>query len=419
MILAVSIVYFLYILIKIYVSVMQAGFILKAKDQKPVLMMPSKFVKAARYGAKKEKISIVETIAEYVLFIFWIGYGLGWLDRSLQIENTVLKSVLFVDIFVAINYLVFLPFEVYKKFVLDEEFGFNRSTLKLFIVDQIKSAAIFLIFGSLVIAGVSYIMIGFEHWWIVGFLFIFGIVVLINAVYPTIIAPIFNKFTPLENEELKEEIEALLKKCGFDSKGVYVIDASKRDNRLNAYFGGLGKTKRVVLFDTLIKKLSKDELLAVLGHELGHFVHKDLLKNIFLMGTMLFALFFIFANLPQELYAQIGVSNGPYATIALFLLLSPVFFFFVMPLISLVSRKNEYAADRYSSEVTSAVSLRNALMKLVDENSHFPLSHPIYIFFYYSHPPILDRLKALGFNEDSSQSFSEALKERSFKEIED
>ncbi|SMC09816.1 M48 family metallopeptidase [Nitratiruptor tergarcus] len=408
--LGVSILYGLYILIKIYISVMQAGFVAKAKDGKPVLMMPSKFFKAGRYAFKKEKIAIIESFVEYILFIFWMGFGLRWLDNVIDIDDPLIKSVVFIDLFFAINYIITLPFDIYQKFVLDEEFGFNKSTISLFIKDQLKIALLFLIFGSLIIYIVSWIIANVTNWWIWGFLFIFGVIILVNALYPTLIAPMFNKFKPLEDEELKKDIEELMQKSGFKANGVYVVDSSKRDTRLNAYFGGLGKTKRVVLFDTLVEKLSKNELLAVLGHELGHFKHKDIYKNILMMGVMFFALFYIFANLPTSLYQQAGIpADAPYSIIAMFLLLSPVFFFFFMPLINFVSRKNEFAADRYGSELGGRGNLRNALLKLVEENSHFPLSHPLYIFFYYSHPPILERLKALGFEEESEAN--EALKE--------
>ena len=409
--LGVSILYGIYILVKIYVSVMQAGFIAKAKNGKAVLMLPSKFFKAGRYSFKKERIAIVEALVEYILFIFWMGGGLKWLDSMIQIDDILLKSVVYIDLFFIINYIVTLPFDIYQKFVLDEEFGFNTSTYTLFIKDQLKLAALFLIFGSLIVYVVSWIIVNVAHWWIWGFMFIFGVIILINAIYPTLIAPMFNKFTPLQDEELKKDIEDLMQKSGFEAKGVYVVDSSKRDTRLNAYFGGLGKSKRVVLFDTLLDKLSKNELLAVLGHELGHFKHKDIFKNIFMLGVMFFALFYIFANIPVSLYEKIGIpANAPYSIIALFLLLSPVFFFFFMPLVNFVSRRNEYAADRYGSEMGGKANLRNALLKLVEENSHFPLSHPLYIFFYYSHPPILERLKALGFEEESEAD--EAMKER-------
>ena len=407
----VSLLYGIYIFVKLYVSFMQAGFVAKAKNGKAVLMLPSKFFKAGRYSFKKEKIAIVETFVEYLLFIFWMGFGLRWLESVVNIEDPLIKSVVYVDLFLAINYLITLPFDIYQKFVLDEEFGFNKSTIKLFIFDQIKIAALFLIFGSLIVYVVSWIILNVEQWWLWGFLFVFGVIVLINMLYPTLIAPMFNKFTPLEDEELKKDIEELLQKSGFSANGVYVIDSSKRDTRLNAYFGGLGKSKRVVLFDTLLKKLSKKELLAVLGHELGHFKHKDIYKNIFMLGVLFFALFYIFANLPASLYEAVRVdANQPYSIITMFLLLSPMFFFFFMPLVNFVSRRNEYAADRYGSELGGKANLRNALLKLVEENSSFPLSHPLYIFFYHSHPPILERLKALGFEEESEAD--EALKER-------
>ncbi len=408
--LGVSILYGIYILMKIYISVMQAGFIAKAKDGKPVLMLPSKFFKSGRYSLKKERIVIAEAFVEYILFIFWMGVGLHWLEAKIDVDNMLLKSVLFIDIFFAVNYIVTLPFTIYQKFVLDEEFGFNTSTISLFIKDQLKMALLFLVFGSLIVYIISWIILHVHNWWIWGFVFIFGVIILINAIYPTIIAPMFNKFTPLEDEDLKKDIEELMQKSGFSANGIYVMDSSKRDTRLNAYFGGLGKTKRVVLFDTLLKKLSKSELLAVLGHELGHFKHKDLYKNIVMLGVMFFALFYIFANLPASLYEQIGIDpKAPYSVIAIFLLLSPVFFFFFMPLINFVSRKNEYAADRYGAQMGGKANLRNALLKLVEENSHFPLSHPLYIFFYYSHPPILERLKALGFEEQSEAK--EAMRE--------
>ncbi len=409
--LAVSILYGIYVLLKAYILTMQIGFVAKAKNQKPILMLPSKFFKAGRYTIKKERLALVELFVEYILFLFWMGGGLRWLDNALEIQDPLIKSVVFVDTFILINYLVTLPFEIYEKFVLDEEFGFNRSTLSLFIQDKLKVALLFLTLGSGIIYLISWIILNVPNWWFWGFLFIFGVILLLNLIYPTLIAPLFNKFKPLEDEELKKDISTLLEKSGFKAEGVYVVDSSKRDSRLNAYFGGLGKTKRVVLFDTLVEKLSKSELLAVLGHELGHFKHKDILKNILMMGVMFFALFYIFANLPKSLYEQIGIpANAPYSVISLFLLLSPPFFFFFMPLINFVSRSNEYNADKYGAEVGGRGNLRNALLKLVEENSSFPFSHPLYIFFFYSHPPILERLKALGFEEESKE-FKEALKD--------
>jgi len=269
-------------------------------------------------------------------------------------------------------------------------------TPKLYIQDTIKSGVLFLIFGSAVIAGLSLIIKSSDSWWIWGFVFIFTIIILINILAPYFMM-LFNKFEPLKDEILKEKIENLLDLVGFKSSGVFSSDASKRDNRLNAYFGGLGGSKRVVLFDTLIEKLSHNELLAVLGHELGHAKNGDIYKNIGIMGLVMFIFFAIFGNLPEELFLQLHLNKEPYAIILVFMMFSPILSFFLMPLISAMSRHNEYAADEFGSNLSSKEDLINALLKLANENKSFPLSHPIYIFFFYSHPPLIERLKELGY----------------------
>jgi STE24 endopeptidase len=225
--------------------------------------------------------------------------------------------------------------------------------------------------------------------------------------YPAFRATFFDKLTPLSDEDLDEKIKELMEKTGFVSSGVFVSDASKRDARLNAYFGGFGKAKRVVLFDTLIEKLTTKELLAVLGHELGHFAHGDIYKNIGLVGFMLFAMFGIFGNLPEGLYLEMGLSSEPYVVMILLMLFMPVLGFVMMPIMGIVSRHNEYAADKMGSELggpSGAIELANALRKLVTENKSFPLSHPLYIFFHYTHPPVIERLKELGVDIDDTQS---------------
>ncbi len=403
MVFTIGVIYFLYVLFKIYISVMEIGYISKAKNQTAVILKPSSYFKAARYKISNERVDIVSTLVEYFLFLFWMGYGLNWLDNLINIKDIALKTVVFIDIFIIINYLVTLPFSIYKTFVLDKKFGFSNMTVKLFITDTIKSGILFLIFGSLIIWIIAKIMLLFSNWWIWGFLFLFAVVIFINMIYPTFIAPIFNKFTILEDEDLRESIEKLMQKAGLKSEGVYTIDASKRDNRLNAYFGGLGKSKRVVLYDTLIKKLDKKELLSVLGHELGHFKHKDIYKNIFVTGMMLFVMFAIFGNLPQSVFDAFNVPPTPYGVIAIFLLLSPIVMFMLLPLIGLVSRKNEFEADEYGAQSGSKRDLATALMKLAEENKSFPRSHPLYIFFYYTHPPLIERLKKLGYDFENEE----------------
>ena len=393
-------IYSLYVLITIYVSVMQIGYINQIKRKTPVLLTARDFLKAGNYAVAKEKLSIVNVFVEYLVFILWIAFGISWLHSVfLTTSNEAVMNIEIVMSFVIINSLISLPFSYYEKFVIDEEFGFNKSTLGQWIKDTVISFVTTLLIGSLVVWGIYAIIKNFALWWLWSFLFIFAIVILINMLYPTFRAMFFDKLTPLEDEELDSEIKRLMDATGFVSSGVFVSDASKRDGRLNAYFGGFGKSKRVVLFDTLLEKLTTKELLAVLGHELGHFAHGDVFKNIALVGGMLFVMFAIFGNLPDSLYLEMGIAKEPYVIMILVMLFMPVLGFIMMPIMGIVSRKNEYAADRMGSELGGAageIELANALQKLVEENKSFPLSHPLYIFFHYTHPPVIERLKELG-----------------------
>ena len=378
---------------------MQIGFVNQAKRKSPVLLGASEFLQAGNYSVAKEKMSILSSFVDYLLFISWLGFGISFLSKNISFENEALLNIAIVMSFVVINSFISLPFSYYEKFVLDEKFGFNKSTMAQYIKDTLIAFVMTLLIGSLVVFGIYEIITNFTYWWLWSFVFIFVIVVLINMLFPTFRALFFDKLTPLDNAELNNEIKILMDKTGFVSSGVFISDASKRDARLNAYFGGLGKSKRVVLFDTLIEKLTTKELLAVLGHELGHFAHGDIYKNIALVGGMLFAMFAIFGNLPESLYLEMGVSQSPSMMMILLLLCMPVLSFIMMPIMGVVSRHNEYAADKTASELGGAaggIELANALKKLVSENKSFPLSHPLYIFFHYTHPPVIERLKALG-----------------------
>ena len=399
----------LYFIFNTYTSFMQIGFIKNAKNLKPIILDSSKYQEAANYSIEKEKLAICSSFYDFILFILWIGFGLSFLDSLVQIESFWLKAVVFVDLFIVINWILTLPFELYSTFKLNKKYGFSNMTPALFIKDTIKTGILFLVFGSLVIAGISFIINSFSSWWIWGFAFIFAVIILINMLYPVIRDKMFDKFEKLKDKELEAKIENLLNEVGFKSSGVFSVDASKRDNRLNAYFGGLGATKRVVLFDTLVEKLTHNELLAVLGHELGHFKNGDILKNIGIMGVVMFVFFAIFGNLPDELFLGLSLNNEPYAIIAVFMIFSPILSFFLMPLISMISRHNEYAADEFGSNLSTKEDLVSALLKLANENKSFPLSHPMYIFFYYSHPPLVERFKELGYDVHN-MDFKSALK---------
>jgi len=398
--------YLLYLVIKMYAAFMEIGFVLKARTLKAIILSPSNYAKAADYKIASQKLSIVSTLFDFVLFFGWITFGLAFLDARLTIENEALRSVLFVMSFVTVNYLLSFPFDLYQTFGLDKKFGFSTIDVKTFVLDQIKAALMFVLFGGIFFWAMSAIIMAYTYWWFYGFLFSFAVILFINMIYPIVIVPLFNKLTPLEDESLQSSIEALLKQAGLKSSGVFSLDASKRDNRLNAYFGGLGRSKRVVLFDTLIAKLEKHELLAVLGHELGHFKHKDILKNIVSSALMLLLMFALFGNLPQELFDALHVNKSAGVVMVLFLILSPLVSFVLMPLFGLLSRYNEYRADEYGSECESREALASALVKLADENKSFPLSHPLTIALYFTHPPLTERLKKLGMSFDEGEALA-------------
>ena len=391
-------VYTLYIIIRLYVSVMQIGYINQIKRKGAVLMGEREYLDAANYAVAKEKLGMMETFVEYGLFLIWIGGMMAWLDSALVAQSPLTQTIIAVMGLIVINGLVMLPFGWIAKFKIDAKYGFNRSSTAQFVKDTFISTLLTLVIGSFMVWIVSMIITSSELWWLWSFTFIMAVVIAINMFFPTIRALFFDKVTPLEDPALREQIEALMAKTGFISSGVFISDASKRDARLNAYFGGLGKSKRVVLFDTLIQKLSPSELIAVLGHELGHFAHGDLYKNIAIVGAMLFGMFALFGNLPETLYMELGVSQSPHIIMMLFILLLPVVSFVMMPLMGLMSRHNEYEADRTGAELGGAEHLVNALKKLVAENKSFPLSHPLYRFFHTTHPPVVDRLRALGYD---------------------
>ena len=395
--------YCFYFFFTIYTSFMQIGFVKDSMKKRAVILNTKKYHEAANYSIDKEKLAIISSFFDFIIFIFWLGFGLKFLDAQITTDSQILKAVIFIDIFIVLNYIFTLPFSLYQTFKLDKKYGFSNMTSVLYIKDTIKSAVLTLVFGSLVVAGISYIILNFPSWWIFGFIFIFAVIILINMLYPVIRDKMFDKFEKLKDSVLEEKINNLLKEVGFKSSGVFSVDASKRDSRLNAYFGGLGSTKRVVLFDTLVEKLSHNELLAVLGHELGHFKNGDILKNIGIMGLVMFVFFAIFGNLDEGLFLSLGLNSEPSSIIAVFLIFSSALSFFLMPLISLISRHNEYAADSFGSNLSSKKDLVNALLKLANENKSFPHSHKIYIFFYYSHPPLIERFKELGYDVEKEK----------------
>ena len=409
--------YTLYTLIRIYISVMQIGYIDIEKNGQAVLMTQEEFNVAGEYAMKKERLSLLSILVDYGVFVWWILGGFAWLSTTIGVSDSVVDAVVFLFGFMAVGMVVGLPFDIYKTFWLDKEYGFTKTTPKLYALDQLKEIAMTIIIGGVVIYALAWIVVNVANWWIWGFALLFSFALFANIIYPTVIVPIFNKLTPLEESELKTDIETMMQGVGLKSDGIFVLDASKRDSRLNAYFAGLGKSKRVVLFDTLIEKLNNKELLAVLGHELGHFSHGDIWKNIGMIGVLLFLSFFILGNLPDSLFFAMGIEPNAGIEIAMMMILIPLIQFLFTPVISAVSRHNEYRADEFGSELGGKENLVSALMKLITENKVFPKSHPLYSFFYYTHPPVLERLKELGYDASAiNEVANPKSQEESFEE---
>lgn len=381
--------------VRFFLSYLQVSFLKTAREENPRLLGETSWKKAADYGIKKEQLSMASTAIEAFIAFFWLFFALKLFDQIVTVENEIYKTLIFINMFLFINYLFELPLAIYEKFVLDEQFGFNKSTFGQFIADQTKTVLLVAIIGSIVALFIAWFISSFANWWLISFIFLMAVLIFINMLFPVIRAKMFDKFTPLDGTEIGEKIATLMDQTGFRSSGAFKVDASKRDARLNAYFAGFGKTKRVVLFDTLIEKLTTNELLAVLGHELGHFKHGDIFKNISIMGILLFVFLAIFGNLPNEFFVALNLNPTPHNLIAIFLIFSSVFFFFAMPFFNAISRYNEFRADQFGGELVEKNELKNALIKLVQENVKFPKSHKLYALFYETHPSVLTRVERL------------------------
>lgn len=380
-----------------FISYKQIRFLEVQREQKAEILSEENYKNAANIAIENEKFKMFSSFYTLIVNIAWIGFGFYYLKELFISENTRLENTLFLLAFLVIGSVLTLPLSVYESFIKDKAHGFSNMTLALFIKDTIKSLLLMLIFGFIIIYALLFCYDFFGTlWWVAAFIFSFGVILIVNLIYPTLIAPIFNKMQKLEDENLLSKISSLMQKCGFNANGIYVMDASKRDKRLNAYFGGLFKSKRVVLFDTLLKALNEKELLAVLGHELGHFVHKDIIKALFNGALMMFILFFIFAHLPNFVYEESHLDGVKGGVFALLLIFGNVFSFIFSPFINAMSRKNEFAADEHGAKITSKEDMKNALIALARENKAFIKTSKIYTLFHLSHPSISDRIKALS-----------------------
>ena len=306
--------------------------------------------------------------------------------------------------FLLIGGVLDLPFELYKTFRIEQHFGFNRMTWKLYLADMLKGLLVGALIGLPIAALMLWIMGATGGlWWLWAWGAWMGFNLLVLVLYPTVIAPLFNKFEPLADESLKARVQALMARCGFAAKGLFVMDGSKRSAHANAYFTGFGASKRVVFFDTLLSKLSPGEVEAVLAHELGHFKHKHVIKRIASMFAISLVGFALLGWLSTRawFYAGLGVqpsvgAPNDAAALLLFLLVTPVLGYFVSPLFAQLSRRHEFEADAYACKQASGSDLAAALLKLHEDNASTLTPDPLYVRFYYSHPAPSERLAALA-----------------------
>ena len=362
--------------------------------------------RAADYTSARAGLSTRQTMASAVfLLVMTLGGGLqavhdAW--SAVLAPGSLGHGVALLATLAVLGWVLELPFVLTRTFVIEKKFGFNRMTPRLFVTDTVREAVLAAVIGLPLLAVVLWITSSMgELWWLWVWAFWLGFNVLVMLVWPTFIAPLFNKFTPLADAALKARVEALLARCGFQSKGLFVMDGSRRSAHGNAYFTGFGASKRIVFFDTLLDKLNADEVEAVLAHELGHFRHRHILKRLAVLAPASLAVLALLGWLIEQawFFTGLGSSASDTATaLALFFLALPVFSFPLAPLFSYWSRVHEFEADAYAAQQTRAADLAAALVKLYRDNASTLTPDPLYSRFFDSHPPAalrISRLQAL------------------------
>ncbi|MDD5394770.1 MAG: M48 family metallopeptidase [Thiothrix sp.] len=358
--------------------------------------------KAADYTLAKGAFGRIEVLIGLVILLVWtLGGGLDWLDaqwRSVGWSGLYTGAAVVVSMLV-ISSLIDIPSALYRSFVLEERFGFNKMTPVTFATDLLKTTALSLLIGVPLVMLILWLMESAgAYWWLYAWAALTAFSLLMTWAYPKFIAPLFNKFNPLEEGEVADRLNALLARTGFNSKGVFVMDGSRRSAHGNAYFTGFGKNKRIVFFDTLLKHLTPAQVEAVLAHELGHFKRKHIVKGMLLSMSMTLAGFAAVAWLMQQewFYTSLGVTHAStYMALLLFVLVSPAFTFFIGPLMAWWSRKHEFEADAFAAEQSSSAELITALVGLYRENASTLTPDPWYSAFYDSHPPAAIRIAHL------------------------
>ena len=395
---------------KFYLATRQIRHVARHRNQVPAdfasTITLTSHQKAADYTIAKARLGMLEMGLGAVILLGWTL--LGGLDALSQITirsgladyGLLAPQLALLLAFGLISGLLDLPFSLYKTFRLEERFGFNKMTAKLWLADLLKSTLVGAVVGLPIVALILWLMSSAGSlWWLWTWMVWMGFNLLVLVFFPTVIAPLFNKFKPLDDEVLKARVTALMQRCGFAAKGLFVMDGSKRSAHANAYFTGFGAAKRVVFYDTLLKQLDPAEVDAVLAHELGHFKHKHIIKRVVVMfGTSLIG-FALLGWLSSQVWFYTGLGVRPSLAggnealaLLLFLMAVPLLSFFVSPVMAQVSRKHEFEADAYAISQTDGRHLQSALLKLYKDNASTLTPDPVFVKFYYSHPPASERL---------------------------
>ncbi len=360
------------------------------------------YKKSREYEQARTKFGFIVSTFDVILLISMLTLGgfafIDTLARHVS-DNEILITLIFFGIIVLGSDIIKTPFSLYSTFIIEEKFGFNKTTLKTFISDKIKGWFLTAIIGGLLLGAITFFYYMFpKMFWVYAWVAMSIFTILLTMTYSTLIVPLFNKQTPLEEGELKREIENFSRKAGFNLREIYRIDGSKRSTKANAYFSGFGPKKRIVLFDTLIQEMTIPEIVAVLAHEIGHYKKKHIITGLILgtaqTGILLF-IFSLFARLPQLSQAMgSNIHSFHLALLAFSMLFTPINLVLGV-FMNMLSRRNEFQADRYAKENYSGTELASALKKLSVKNLSNLTPHPLFVFFYYSHPTVLQRLKEL------------------------
>jgi STE24 endopeptidase len=402
------------VLVKLYLSSRQIRHVARHRGAVPAAFAATislaSHQKAADYTITKARFGLLELAFGTAVLLGWtlLG-GLDTLNQALAGSRLadwgpLAQQLALVAGFGLISGALDLPFTLYSTYRIEERFGFNKMSFKLWLGDLLKSTLVGIVIGLPIVALILWLMgSAGSLWWLWAWAVWMGFNLLILVLYPTVIAPMFNKFKPLEDESLKARVTALMQRCGFAAKGLFVMDGSKRSAHANAYFTGFGAAKRVVFYDTLLKQLSPAEVDAVLAHELGHFKHKHIIQRIVMLFAMSLAGFALIGYLSQQVWFYTGLGVRPNLgapndalALLLFMLAVPLFSFFISPLFAQLSRKHEFEADAYAAKQTDGRDLSSALLKLYQDNASTLTPDPVFVKFYYSHPPASERLARMG-----------------------